>query len=241
MIARLLDLLALRGCDRVGPGLQRVGRPRISNLGRLELGRGVSLVCTPVPLELVTGPRGVLRIGDSAHLGFGTSIAAHSEIELGPGVQLGAFCNVIDTDFHTAGDPRAPAAAAPVHLGRDVRLGARVTVLRGTRLGAGARVLAGSVVQGEVPAGAVVGGVPARPLEPARGGGAVREVVQRTFGMAHPPEASAGLDELPGWTSLGALNLLLALEQACAISLRPEQLMAVRSVGELERLVASAG
>lgn len=51
-----------------------------------------------------------------------------------------------------------------VHIGRGVMIGANVTVLPGVRIGDGAVVAAGSVVHRDVPAGAVVGGIPLRPL-----------------------------------------------------------------------------
>lgn len=50
----------------------------------------------------------------------------------------------------------------PVHLGSDVWIGARATVLAGVSIGDGAIVAAGSVVTQDVPAFAIVGGVPAR-------------------------------------------------------------------------------
>ena len=46
-------------------------------------------------------------------------------------------------------------------------LAVRVTVLPGSKIGAGAVISAGSVVDGEIPAGALAGGVPARVLRAA--------------------------------------------------------------------------
>jgi acetyltransferase-like isoleucine patch superfamily enzyme len=51
-----------------------------------------------------------------------------------------------------------------IHVGDDVWFGANVTVLDGVTVGSGAVVAAQSVVTRDVPAGVVVGGVPARPL-----------------------------------------------------------------------------
>ena len=50
---------------------------------------------------------------------------------------------------------------APVILEDDVWVGSRALILGGTRLGRGCVVAAGSVVQGEFPAGAVIAGKPA--------------------------------------------------------------------------------
>jgi acetyltransferase-like isoleucine patch superfamily enzyme len=50
----------------------------------------------------------------------------------------------------------------PVVIGRDVMIGANTTVLPGVVIGDGATISAGSLVNRDVPAGAIVGGVPIR-------------------------------------------------------------------------------
>jgi len=51
-----------------------------------------------------------------------------------------------------------------VSVGQEALVGARAVVLPGITIGADALVGAGAVVAGDVPAGAVVAGVPARVL-----------------------------------------------------------------------------
>jgi 2,3,4,5-tetrahydropyridine-2-carboxylate N-succinyltransferase/tetrahydrodipicolinate N-acetyltransferase len=60
-----------------------------------------------------------------------------------------------------------PPSAEPVMLGDDVLVGANAVVLEGVSVGAGAVVAAGAVVVDDVPAGAVVAGVPARVIKQA--------------------------------------------------------------------------
>lgn len=51
---------------------------------------------------------------------------------------------------------------APVHIGNDVWIGARVIIMDGVSVGDGAVIAAGAVVTKDVPPYAVVGGVPAK-------------------------------------------------------------------------------
>lgn len=71
--------------------------------------------------------------------------------------------------YNDAGAERQPAAVRPVTIGDDVRIGIGAIVLKGTRIGAGATVAPGSVVTGEVPAGAHVEGNPGRVMGGAAG------------------------------------------------------------------------
>jgi acetyltransferase-like isoleucine patch superfamily enzyme len=97
----------------------------------------------------------------------GVVVCAQQSITIGDRVRLGCGVMVIDTDFHPkdagerAADPRA-GQSMPVVIGNDVFIGARAIVLKGTHLGDGCVVGAGSVVSGTFPAGTIVAGNPAR-------------------------------------------------------------------------------
>ena len=58
----------------------------------------------------------------------------------------------------------------PVTIEDDVWIGHGATVLKGVRIGRGSIVAAGAVVVDDVPAGTIVGGVPARPIGVRAGG-----------------------------------------------------------------------
>jgi maltose O-acetyltransferase len=239
------EAAALRGVDRVGRDVRIEGVPHVENLGRIEIGDGVLLRSVPVVSHLVTGPGGVLRIGREAVIGHGAAVAAHARIEVGERARIGPYAMIMDTDFHEAGDHAAASEPRPIHIGADARIGARVTILRGAVVGAGAVVAAGSVVSGVVAPDARVAGVPARMVAAAdaSAGGDVaertRRVLMHTFGLPAEPPGRLAPGDVTAWDSLGTLNLLLTLEDTFAITIDEQEMLAVRSVADLERLVAA--
>src|SRR4051812_5926026 len=237
-----LQRVWLNGADSVGRGVRLNGRPFVDNLGLLVLGDEVEVSSTPVQSHLVTGPGGALEIGRAVRIGHGAAIVSHARVELGDGARIGPFAMIMDTDFHEAGAHDKAGEPKPIRIGRGAVLESRVTVLRGTTIGDNVRVRAGSVVSGDVPANTVVAGVPARPER----AGATEEVevsaiVRAVFGLKDLPPADAGPGQVPGWDSLGALKLLLALEEAFGVTLTEHDMMRAKSVADLDAVVREAG
>ena len=154
--------LRLRSVDVVGPHARTLGRPRIENLGRMELGRDILLRSVNVPVELCTGPEGVLRIGDGTRLNYGVSIAAQKEVSIGHRTRIGPYVMIVDSDFHDPYDRSRRPEGRPVIIEDDVWIGAKASVLRGVRVGRGAVVGTGAVVTRDVEPFSIVAGVPAR-------------------------------------------------------------------------------
>lgn len=154
----------LRACDVVGQCAYLQGRPLIRNLGRIEIGSGLVMSSLPVRSHLVTGPRGLLRIGHGVRIAHGASISAHAELVIGDDVVIGPFAMLLDSDYHDAARHDSPGAARPIHIGHGVRLGAGVVVLRGAVIGDGAVIEPRSVVSRHIPRAARASGVPARPV-----------------------------------------------------------------------------
>lgn len=154
----------LRGCSSAGRFCRVEGRLLVSNGGELRLGDRVRIRATHVPVELASMPGGCLRIGDRTFINCGVSICAQTAVTIGSDCAIGNYSLIMDTDFHVPGDLLARPAAQPVVIEDGVWLGARVTVLKGVRIGTGAVVAAGAVVTRDVAARTVVGGVPARVL-----------------------------------------------------------------------------
>jgi acetyltransferase-like isoleucine patch superfamily enzyme len=158
----------LRSCDQVGANTRTFWRPNIENRGRILLGARVRLNSNWAPLELVSGPGGVIEIGDGAYINYGSIISAQLRVRIGSDVMVGNYCIVADTEIPGIGDPsNGPSIdARAVEIGDGAWLAARVTVLPGARIGAGAVIAAGSVVAGDIPANHIAGGIPARVLRP---------------------------------------------------------------------------
>ena len=165
---------------RVGPGcfLERrasFARFRSTCDPGLVIGRDVSVyMWTAFSVD----PEGLVEIGDGSVL-VGPSFMCADHISVGRRVVLSHQVMIADSDFHPhdpderrrdaeasapGGDPgaRPTVETAPVVIEDDAWIGIGSIVLKGVRIGAGARVAAGSVVTRDVPPGASVEGNPAR-------------------------------------------------------------------------------
>lgn len=162
---------------RWGPGWLLYGRPLIQRHAgsRIQIGRGFVMRNWFGSNPLGVDHRGVLctwradayiTIGDDVGM-TGTVIVAESGVRIGDRVLIGANSTIIDTDFH----PLSPAARAiditagatrPITIENDVFIGMGALILKGSHIGQGAVIGAGSVVAGHVPEGTIYAGNPAR-------------------------------------------------------------------------------
>lgn len=114
-----------------------------------------------------TRESGTLDIGDDVVLSRGVHLVAFASVSLGAGTMVGEYASVRDAN-HRRGDGEIRHSghdARPVVIGRQVWIGRGACVLAGVRIGDGAVVAANAVVTHDVPAGVVVAGVPARPVQ----------------------------------------------------------------------------
>lgn len=111
---------------------------------------------------------GSIRIGRRSCVNHFCFVNGAGGVELGDDVMLGTHTVILSSE-HSIDDVtvpmgRQPSQTRPVVIEDDVYLGAHVTILAGVRIGTGAVIAAGAVVNRDVPAYAVVGGVPARQI-----------------------------------------------------------------------------
>lgn len=120
---------------------------------------------------------GVVEIGSGSVL-VGVVLMCMERITIGRRVVLSYNVTIADCDFHPhdpelrradceaiapSGDRRRPPVTSrPVVLEDDVHVGVGAVILKGVRVGAGARIGPAAVVTSDVPPGAVVVGNPGR-------------------------------------------------------------------------------
>jgi carbonic anhydrase/acetyltransferase-like protein (isoleucine patch superfamily) len=168
-----------------GPGIivarsaRLVGMPIIRAFpgSTIDIGERSELVSTPSRATMVLNHacmvqtyRAGARIALAGDVGMsGATICSVLGITIGARTMLGANVTVIDTNFHPLAAEGRRFAPIPeprpedeVVIGADVFIGTGAFILPGTRIGDGTVVAAASVVKGEVPAGVIVAGNPAR-------------------------------------------------------------------------------
>lgn len=114
------------------------------------------------------GGRIVLKRG--VNVGSYCRVATQSRIEIGESTLIAAYC-YLGPGNHAQASNGVPLAAAEmeirggVSIGKNVWIGAHATIMDGVTIGDGAIVAAHAFVREDVPAGATVGGVPAKLLK----------------------------------------------------------------------------
>jgi acetyltransferase-like isoleucine patch superfamily enzyme len=112
------------------------------------------------------GPGGRLQIGDRVGMSNSTIVCMRS-VRVEDDALLGGGTQVFDTDFHAldaeerSRGPRPPVRSAPVIIRSRSFVGGHCILLKGSTVGEGAVLGAGSVLRSVVPDGQVWAGNPA--------------------------------------------------------------------------------
>ncbi len=178
--------------------LLKVRYPHIITEGFVFLGRRVQVYARPGYGRLILGRwihigdenrlrchEGTMRVGDKCVFGRDNTVNCYLDIEFGDATIVADWVYICDFD-HVTEDVHVPIkdqgiTKSPVRIGPDVWIGAKATVLRGTRIGRGSVVAAHAVVKGDVPAYSIIGGIPARVLRDRREAYAAQEERRRAI------------------------------------------------------------
>ncbi len=141
---------------------------RVVIAGRLKIQQGTRVVLgdrVRVRGRVTINGGGVVTVGADTLLN-GCWIGARTSVTVGASCLI-SDCDITDSDFHNLDpsrrhEPPDERTQSPVHFGDNVWVGAHAMVLKGSTVGRDSVVGAGAVVRGEVPAGVVVLGNPAK-------------------------------------------------------------------------------
>lgn len=254
----LLGRLYLWKCDKVGRRVRTRGRPYIDNAGSIVIGDDFNLNSRIIRSELATGYKGVIEIGNEVGINYGASISAQVLVKVGNRVRIGPLAMIIDSDFHNPLERYSAPEGKPIIIEDDVWLGARVTVLKGTTIGRGSTITAGSVVSGIIPPFVIAGGVPGRVIRRLRSRSTppprlsyesqeesatgtvlkrVTDVFSKTFSLDGSINLSWGPKDIGRWDSLGHLSLILGLEKEFGITFTEDDMLSMDTVGKVHALV----
>jgi maltose O-acetyltransferase len=141
--------------------------------GTVSLGEGVQFGWKASPLFYtgychveVNRETSLVEVGDRTE--FNNNLLIKSEgagIHIGRDGLFGANVEIFDSDFHDLHPSRrrdGTPKMAPVEIGDNVFVGMGVRILKGSRIGSDSVIGAGAVVAGDIPAGVIAAGNPAR-------------------------------------------------------------------------------
>lgn len=172
LIYRALSDAPIRGNPILYQPLQAVGLGEIEFSGKIRIGVYPSLFFFN-SYAYIEARRATSKItikdGTWINNNF-TAIAEHTSITIGERVLIGPGVEIFDSDFHGLNindrGRSAPEWAKPVVIGDDVFLGANTKILKGVTIGRGSVIANSAVVTGNIPAGVIAGGNPARVIRP---------------------------------------------------------------------------
>lgn len=138
-----VEIPLIEGFDHVSLELARGGRAVFGERGQ-NRGR----------LYVQCGSAGRLQIGSHVFFNTGCNIACMGKTRIGDYCKIGNHTVIVDHD-HNYKDDSGEFLTGEIHIGNRVWIGANCTILKGARIGDDCVIAAGSVVNGEVPAGSL--------------------------------------------------------------------------------------
>ena len=106
-----------------------------------------------------------IKLGRHVFINAGCCFQDQGGIEIGDNVQIGHQTVIATLNHDLNPEKRWNMIPAPVKIGNNVWIGSHATILSGVTIGDNAVIAAGAVVNKDVPANTVVGGVPAKKIK----------------------------------------------------------------------------
>lgn len=133
--------------------------------GRITLGK----LCTLSQGVILRAWGGSIELGVNVFMGEYAVVYGHGGVTIGDDTLISMHCRILSSNHEVPGrDQRIrwrPDVLMPTRIGRDVWLGAGVTVLGGVTIGDGCVVGAGAVVAHDLPPYSIAVGVPAKVIK----------------------------------------------------------------------------
>lgn len=113
--------------------------------------------------DIICFKKAKLELG-SGFCNSNVKIRCSQEITIGNNVAISHDVTIMDSDAHYI-ECEGYEINKPVHIGDNVWIGTRATILKGVTIGKGSIVAAGAVVTKDVPENCIVAGVPAKVIK----------------------------------------------------------------------------
>ncbi len=153
--------------------------PKLSMIGKncgIHIFKNGSIHCKGriiINDQVMLYAKGQIIIGEQFYTNRYTRIVAHEKIEIGRNVTLGQMISILDHDHNYTFEGKDMKLegynTAPIHIGNNVWLGDKCTVLKGVRIGNNVVAGANTLIHKDVPDNSVIGGVPFKILKTLEG------------------------------------------------------------------------
>lgn len=137
----------------------------------ISIGNYATLICSSdKKIDISTWQtdklNGSISLGNYILISPGTSIRSAESIDIGDSTMIASDVVITDSDWHDIYDRTDYVATPkPVKIHKNVWIGERSIILKGTQIGENSIIGAGSVVHGDIPPNSVYAGNPAKEVK----------------------------------------------------------------------------